>query len=363
MKTILLVLGLYYNTVTYIVTPSNLILHTSLRGKKLQSPSSNSYSLWHRRLGHISYKRIDWLVIERVLQTFDVRYIEKCVSCIKGKNTRTTRKGSSRATELLHLIHTDTCEPFLIAIRNGHRYFITFTDDYSRYGYNYLIRDKSESLDTFKIFKIEVENQLNKRIKGVRSDRGGEFYGRSDASSEQCPRSFARYLEQLGIFPQYTMPGTPSMNGIAERRNRILQDMVRSMMAESLLHIRLWGEALKIAIYLLKRVPTKETIKIPNELWTRRKPSLKHLHIWGSPAQARPYVPKDKKLDSRTISCYFVRYLEKSWGFKFYDPSTRGIFEIGNAHLFEDIEFVGEIKLETLTFRKNTMIVLIHKVI
>ena len=228
-----------------IVTPSNLILHTTMRGSKLKSTSSNSYSLWHRRLGHISQKRIDRLVVEGVLQPFDVRDIDKCVSCIKGKNTRTRGKGSSRATELLQLIHTDTCGPFPTATRNGHRYFITFTDDYSRYGYIYLIRDKSESLDTFKIFKAEVENQINKKIKGVRSDRGGEFYGRNDASGEQCPGSFARYLEQSGIVPQYTMPGTPSMNGIAERGNQTLQDMVRSMMAESSLHIRLWGEALK----------------------------------------------------------------------------------------------------------------------
>ena len=56
MKIILFVLSLYYKTVTYIVTPSNLILHTSMRGRKLQSPSSNSYSLWHRRLGHITWR-------------------------------------------------------------------------------------------------------------------------------------------------------------------------------------------------------------------------------------------------------------------------------------------------------------------
>ena len=174
-----------------VVTPSNLILHTSMRGSKLKSPNMNSYSLWHMRLGHISQKRIDRLVIEGVLQPFDVRDIKKCVSCIKGKNTCTTGKGSSRATELLQLIHTDTCGSFPIATRNGHRYFITFTDDYSRYGYIYLICDKSESLETFKIFKVEVENQLNKRIKSVRSDRGGEFYGRNDGSGKQCPGSFA----------------------------------------------------------------------------------------------------------------------------------------------------------------------------
>ena len=87
--------------------------------------------------------------------------------------------------------------------RNRYRqYFITFIDDYSRYGYIYLIHEKSKSLDTFKIFKAMVENQLNKRIKSVRSDRGGEFYGRS----EQCLESFAQYLKQSSIAPQYTMP-------------------------------------------------------------------------------------------------------------------------------------------------------------
>ena len=107
------------------------------------------------------------------------------------------------------------------------------------------------------------------------------------------------------------------MNDIAERQNRTLQDMVRSMMAESSLHIRLWGEDLKTAIYLLKRVPTKATIKIPYEIWSGRKPSLKHLHIWGCPTQVRPYIYKQRKLDSTIISCYFVGYSKKSWDFKF----------------------------------------------
>ena len=102
----------------------------------------------------------------------------------------------------------------------------------------------------------------------MRSDRGGEFYGRNDASGKQCPGSFAEYMEQSRIFPQYTMQGTPIMNDIAERRNWTLQDMMRSMIVESSLHVRLCGEALKTSIYLLNRVPTKATIKTPYELWT-----------------------------------------------------------------------------------------------
>ena len=83
-----------------------------------------------------------------------------------------------RSSGLLELIHTDICGPFNVRSVDGFSYFITFTDDLSRYGYIYSIREKSEALDKFKIFKAEVENQHELKIKVVRSDRGGEYYGR-----------------------------------------------------------------------------------------------------------------------------------------------------------------------------------------
>ena len=123
-------------------------------------------------------------------------------------------------------------------------------------------------MDLFKNYKAEVENQLNKRIKSVRSDRGGEYYGRYDGSGEQRPGPFAKFLKKCGIVPQYTMPGTPSMNGVAERRNITLKDMVRSMISHSTLPTSLWGKALKTAVYKLNRVPTKATDKTPYEIRT-----------------------------------------------------------------------------------------------
>jgi len=91
-----------------------------------------------------------------------------------------------------------------------------FTDDYSRYGYLYLIHKKSQSMDVFKIYEVEVENQQNRKIKGVRSDRGGEYYGRYDGSG-RCPGPFANFLEECGIVARYTMPGMPRQNGVAKR--------------------------------------------------------------------------------------------------------------------------------------------------
>ena len=76
--------------------------------------------------------------------------------------------------------------------------FITFTDDYSRYVYIYPIKERTEALDKFKIFKVEVENQHNLKIKIVRSDRGREYYGRH-TPYDQVPRLFVRFLQENGI--------------------------------------------------------------------------------------------------------------------------------------------------------------------
>ena len=79
-------------------------------------------------------------------------------------------------------MHIDICGLFFTASWNGHKYFNTFKDDYSCYRYLYLLHDKSQSLDMSKIYKTEVENQLNRKIKAVRSDCGGEYYYRYDRS-------------------------------------------------------------------------------------------------------------------------------------------------------------------------------------
>ena len=82
-----------------------------------------------------------------------------------------------------------------------------FIDDYSRYGHLYLIHERSQSLDVFKIFKAEVENQLGTKIKTIKFDRGDEYYDRYDGSDEQHPVPFAKYLEECDIVAQYTCLG------------------------------------------------------------------------------------------------------------------------------------------------------------
>jgi hypothetical protein len=125
-------------------------------------------------LGHISRGRIERLVKEEILQLLDFTNLEKCVDCIKGTFVKKMKKDAAkRSASVLEIIHIDICGPFNVKIVDGFDSFITLTDDYSRYGYIYPIKERSKALDKFKIFKAEVENQLDKKIKIVRSDRGG----------------------------------------------------------------------------------------------------------------------------------------------------------------------------------------------
>jgi len=104
-----------------------------------------------------------------------------------GKKTNIRKLGAERAKDVLELVHIDIFGPFPTTSWNGQQYFIMFINDYSRYGYLYLIHEKFQSLDVFKTFKVEVELQHGMKIKAVKSDCGGEYYGRYDGSGEQHP--------------------------------------------------------------------------------------------------------------------------------------------------------------------------------
>ena len=100
------------------------------------------------------------------------------MDCIKGKQTNKTTKGAKRCSKILEIIHTDICGLFTTPCLNGQRYFISFINDHTRYMYLYLLYDKAKALEAFKTYKAEVEKQRENKIKIIRSDRGGEYYGR-----------------------------------------------------------------------------------------------------------------------------------------------------------------------------------------
>ncbi|KAM1409238.1 hypothetical protein ACFX2I_009652 [Malus domestica] len=288
----------------------------------------NQEKMWHLKLGHVNLEKIHKMSKDGYIHPLGNDRMGTCECCLKGKMTKSSFTGKGeRATEILGLIHTDVCGPMSTTSRGGFSYYITFTDDHSRFGYVYLMKYKSESFERFKEFKNEVEKQTGKQIKILRSDRGGEYLS----------NEFLDYLKECGIISQWTPPGTPQLNGVSERRNRTLMNMVRSMMSSADLPVTFWGYALYTAAYLLNRVPSKSVSQTPYEIWHGRKPSLKHIKIWGCEA----YVKKLEatKLEARSVRCYFVGYLKETMGYEFYHPDDQKVFVARTAKFLED-EFV-----------------------
>jgi hypothetical protein len=148
----------------------------NVSAKRLRPNDLSPTYMWHYRLDHISEKCMKKLHSDGLLTLFDFESYETCEACLLGKMTKTPFIGfPERASDLLELIHTDVCGPMSTTARGGFQYFITFTDYLSRYGYVYLMKHKFETFEKVKEFQNEVENQRGKKIKALRSDRGGEY--------------------------------------------------------------------------------------------------------------------------------------------------------------------------------------------
>ena len=229
--------------------------NTNVLPCKRKEPSQmNQTYLWHLGLGHINLKRISILVQNGPLGSLELEALPVCESYLEGKMTRRAfiAKGY-RAKEQLELVHSDLCGPMTIQARGGFEYFIIFIDDYSRYGYIYLIRRKSEAFEKFKEYRAETEKRLNKCLKTLRFDHGGEY----------LLGEFRDYLSEQGITSQLSAPGVPQQNGVAKRRNKTLMNMVRLMMSYSDLPNSFWGYALETAAYILNLVPSKSVPTTP----------------------------------------------------------------------------------------------------
>ncbi|GKA23516.1 putative RNA-directed DNA polymerase [Tanacetum coccineum] len=226
----------------------------------------DSTFLWHCRLGHINKKRIEKLQHDGLLKSIDDESFDVYVSCISGKMERKPfTHASERADDLHGIIHSDVCGPFRTTSR--------------------------EVFEMFKTFQNEVENQLRKTIKALRSDQGGEYLN----------QEFLDHLRSRGIISQLTPPYTPQHNGVLERRNQTLLDMVRSMMSLTTLPMSFCGYALESAVRILNMVPTKKVNKTPYEIWHTKVLNLSYLKVWGCEALIKRDTPN--KLESRSIKC------------------------------------------------------------
>lgn len=281
-------------------------IFAGIAGEQVNEISNN---LWHFRLGHLNAADMKNMISKQMVMGIDGVKIGDddnfCETCVFSKHTKLSfpRNNKARSNRVLELIHSDVCGPMSQPAWDGSRYFVTFTDDYSRATMIYCIERKSDVFEKFKEYVAMCEAMHGSKVAKLRSDNGGEY-----SSNE-----FKRYCLEKGIQMTCTVPYNPQMNAVSERLNRTLMERARSMLRASGIDWKFWNEAVLAANYLKNRCPTrafgKQFIdKTPAEIWFGSKPDLSTIRIFGSICYNHIPDENRKKLDAKSNKCIMLGY-------------------------------------------------------
>ena len=306
----------------------------SSSGKALAVQSLRSI---HEQLAHVSPHTIMQMKSLGLIKSPDIERKDinefLCEGCLRGKGHRDPipKRSTSKSKVLLELIHSDVNGPLEPPSHGGSRYFVTFIDDFSRWTVVYPMRKKSEVFEHFKSFHSYAEKHTGQKLKALNIIRLGTKTHeqiktlRTDNGGEYLSQEFSAYLLSYGIQHQLTIAYTPQQNGVAERMNRTLLDLVRSCIHSKNMDKKFWAEALQTVVFIRNRVPSSalENGITPFELWTNKKPDLSNLHVFGSSCWYVIPKSKLKKLDSRSRKALFLGYLENRKGYKLWDTDLQ----------------------------------------
>jgi len=275
----------------------------------------------HARLGHMAPDTIAKMIRDGTITGIKLdpsdASMDSCDSCEYAKATRKPIgkvRDPPRRENFGDEVHTDLWGPSPVETTKHKEYFVSFTDDHTRFTHLYLLRSKDETFDAYKKFEAWVNTQFDTKVKRLRSDRGGEF------TSEE----FTRHLASKGTERKLTVHDTPEHNGVAERLNRTIVERTRALLHASGLPKFLWGEAISHATWLKNRTVTRAlNNKTPYEMLFKKKPNLEHLPIWG--CRVKVHSTNGSKLDMRAIDGRWVGFDPDSNGHRIYLEDTRRV--------------------------------------
>ena len=272
---------------------------------------------WHQRYGHVNINDLKKMKTEELVAgmnfTTNLSQIN-CDICAKCKiHVQPFKNSTHREEDVLGLIHSDICGPINTESLGGAKYFVTFTDDCTRYTETTMMRHRSEVLEAFKNYKVKVEKQTGRQIKKLRTDNGKEYLS----------NAFKDFLKNEGITHQLSVEYTPQQNGVAERKNRTLVEMARCIMLQGNLPQSLWAEAINAATYLRNRCATKTLDgKTPLEAWSKRKPYVGFFRVIGSKAIVLDKAQKRGKFQPKGDEYILVGYSDESKAYRLWKPGT-----------------------------------------
>lgn len=288
--------------------------------------------LWHERLGHPGRDKTRKLQ-EKLLENKEIKLnpndATRCHECIMGKSTK-ARMGigsGERAQGPLDLVHIDLVTD--ISGRSEYRIMLVAVDDFSGYTHVKPLATKAAALSELQRWVSLMENQVNRKLKALRSDNGGEW--ESNLAYE--------WQTSNGIQWQKTAPYTSLQNGRVERMNRSIQERMRALLAQRALPKSMWPFAAEAAAFLINLTPNVDN-KIPYEAMYGRKANrfINLLRVFGSLAWV--HIPKSKqgdKMDIRSVPAILVGYSEERKCWKFYSPlHSPSLFWSNSAKFLED---------------------------
>lgn len=240
-----------------------------------------------------------------------------------------------KATRRLHTIHSDVCQLSHQA-RDGSKYFVTFIDDFTKFGVVYFIHAKSQVFECLQHFVSSSERETGEKIVELRSDNGGEYIS----------LRLKVYLRSLGIRHTMGPPHTPQLNGVAERYNRTLLQRMKPLLKDSPYHREFWTEALSYAVWTTNRSPTRtnDGFCTPYELYYGRLPSLKKARTSGAPGNYLIPSADRSKLGDNSRQCRFLGVLPRGDGWRVLDCLTRRVVKTRDAYFNEEAHAEGDIK-------------------
>lgn len=296
----------------------------------------------HRRLGHVSHERARRLVEKKMVTGILLDPDSEptvCESCEWAKGERKAirrQREEERSKAVGDEIHSDLWGPAPVETINRKKFYISFTDDFSRYTHLFFLRSKDEAFDAYLAYEAYLRVHKGVPIKALRSDRGGEYL--SD--------EFSDHLRLSGTIRHLTVHDTPEYNGVSERLNRTILAKVRAMLHESGLPNFLWGEACRHAAFL-KNCTWTRSLKgqTPHEVFHGTKPNLSDIHPWG--CRVRVHDDDNNKLGARSKIGRWMGFDEESNAHRIYWAEKRSItVERSVKFNFEDEIFVEAAPLE-----------------
>ncbi|KAK1629475.1 hypothetical protein QYE76_003790 [Lolium multiflorum] len=280
--------------------------------------------LWHRRLAHVNMRTLQSLHkgnhIVGLMENVSFAKDRVCRACVEGKmhDSPHPSKTIISSKRILELLHVDLFGPVTHASLGAKKHCLVIVDDYSRYTWVYFLKTKDETQQIFIDFATEVQRQHNLLIMAIRSDNGSEFknYTLND------------FLSDEGIRHQYSAAYTPQQNGVAERKNRTLMDMARSMMAEYKSRYNFWAEAISTACHSSNRLYLRKGLnKTPYEILTGNKPNISYFKVFGCKCFYKIKGVRLSKFAPKALEGIFVGYGAESHTYRVFDVSSGIIIE------------------------------------